>query len=520
MQTTFIPTAPQDTALIAGIESADRAAHADLSQVLAEILAGQGTAPPSPRFATRPWQAGDVAGEWVAAAGTAGDAVALYLPTGQFGHEEPAGLVAAPLSDALRIPVLLLHYRSAPADASPDVQAAVSAYEALLEQHPADRIVVLGHSVGAALAVSAVAELAAAGRPAPAAVVAISPLGGPDFPLPADPAGLPPLLLACGGAESVKDDIARFAAQADAAGSQVSLEIYEGMPHGFALLPSEAARSLFSRVAQFTADWLRGGPASGSPQPLSIRRVGWAGYVITTEAGTRVLIDPYLSDSEGSHIGLPQSPVTPAELYGCDVVAVTHAGLDHRGQAIEIVTGGRATLVSGPALSAEAAARGIASERRAVMVSGVQVHCRDVTITALDARHDSTMTTGGQSVSDQPMSFLVSTAAGSRVLCGGDFSLSADMKTWQELYRPQIAVLGIGGVRVGPASVIELPPDHAATAARWLGVHTVIPVHYSPGDPAAAQLTADLAAADPSIHVAILDFDQTWTAAAAPEGCE
>lgn len=518
MQTTYSPASPQDAALIAGIESVHGAGHGDLGQVMAEILEAQGTAPPSPGFATRPWQAGDVAGEWVAAAGTAGDAVALYLPTGQFGHEEPAGLIAASLSDALRIPVLLLHYRSTPADASPDAQDAVSAYEALLGQHPASRIVVLGHSVGAALVLSALADLAAAGRPAPAAAVAISPLTGPDLPLPADPAGLPPLLLACGGAESLKDDLARFAARADAAGTEVSLEIYEGMPHGFPVLPAEAARSLLSEVAEFTGDWLQGGPGPDSPRPLSIRRVGWAGYVINTEAGTRVLVDPYLSGSEGFGSGLPQSPVTPAELYGCDVVAVTHAGFDHRAQAIEVVTGGRAILVSGPALSAEAAAQGIPPERRAIMCSGVEFHFRDVTITALDARHDSTMITGGQSVSDQPMSFLVSTAAGSRILCGGDFSLSADMKTWGELYHPQIAVLGIGGVWVGPASVTELAPAGAATAARWLGVHTVIPVHYAPGHPAPVQLTADLAAADPSVHVAVLDFGQSWTAAPAPEG--
>jgi L-ascorbate metabolism protein UlaG (beta-lactamase superfamily) len=109
------------------------------------------------------------------------------------------------------------------------------------------------------------------------------------------------------------------------------------------------------------------------------------------------------------------------------------------------------------------------------------------------------------------MSFLVSTAAGTRILCGGDFSLSADLKTWRELYRPQIAVLGIGGVRIGPVTVTELPPGDAATAASWLGVRTVIPVHYRPGDPAPAQLIAELGAAGADIDVAVLDFGQTWT---------
>jgi L-ascorbate metabolism protein UlaG (beta-lactamase superfamily) len=61
-------------------------------------------------------------------------------------------------------------------------------------------------------------------------------------------------------------------------------------------------------------------------QPLTIRRIGWAGYEITTEGETRVVIDPYLHGSEGPLFGLPESPITVDELADADVVAVTHAG--------------------------------------------------------------------------------------------------------------------------------------------------------------------------------------------------
>jgi hypothetical protein len=92
------------------------------------------------------------------------------------------------------------------------------------------------------------------------------------------------------------------------------------------------------------------------------------------------------------------------------------------------------------------------------------------------ARHESTMTMDGQFIADQPQSYLVTTAEGARIFCGGDNSLSEDLLTWGALYEPQVAVL---------------PPAEAATAARWLGVSTVIPVHYQPGDPAPTQLAAD-----------------------------
>ncbi|WP_251983020.1 hypothetical protein [Streptomyces violaceusniger] len=67
-----------------------------------------------------------------------------------------------------------------------------------------------------------------------------------------------------------------------------------------------------------------------------------------------------------------------------------------------------------------------------------------------------------------------------------------------------MAVLGIGGIRLGPVRITELPPAEAAIAARWLGVSTVIPVHYTP-----AQLAADLGDA---ARVAVLEFGKTWTA--------
>ena len=46
------------------------------------------------------------------------------------------------------------------------------------------------------------------------------------------------------------------------------------------------------------------------------------------------------------------------------------------------------------------------------------------------------------------------------------------MKTIKELYRPNIALLPIGGHYTMDAA-------HAAIAADWLGVRTVIPMHYN-----------------------------------------
>jgi L-ascorbate metabolism protein UlaG (beta-lactamase superfamily) len=244
---------------------------------------------------------------------------------------------------------------------------------------------------------------------------------------------------------------------------------------------------------------------------LTIRRIGWAGYEITSEGGTRVVIDPYLHGSEGRIGGLPESPVTVDELAGAAVVAVTHAGYDHRAQAIDIALAGEATLVCGPALCQVALDMGVPPDRSGEMLSGCTFQHADVTIKALPARHWSGMTWKGQFIADQPMSFMLSTAAGSRIFCGGDTSLSRDMQTWRELYAPRVAVLGIGGVRVGPVDIVELPPADAARAAEWLGVVHVLPVHYAPGDPAPDHLRRELAELESDIDVVALGFGDTWS---------
>ena len=61
---------------------------------------------------------------------------------------------------------------------------------------------------------------------------------------------------------------------------------------------------------------------------------------------------------------------------------------------------------------------------------------------------------------------------GVRIYHAGDTCLSSEMKTIKELYAPQIALLPIGGN-------YTMDFEHAAMAAKWLGVRTVIPMHYN-----------------------------------------
>lgn len=471
----------------------------------------------APKYFTIPFASADIGSEWVTVAGALACPVFLYV----CDADEPPELFAARLSAACQLPVLHVSV-GARGDHENATAGILSAFRKLQNARiPAPQIVLVGRGNGATPALSALLSLASTDEPLPRCAIAVSPTSESHGELDLSGAvhlstaasrlaNACPLLVIAGEEEATPDDGARFAERAASAGVDTALSLYAGMPRDFAQFDLPSSQDMFREIRGF-ASRIPGTSSEQAVTALSIRRVGWAGYVITTESGTKVLIDPYQCGSEGFHSGLPESPIRPTDLFDVDVIAVTHAGFDHRGQSLEIFRGGNAILVCGPALYAEAVEEHLPTDRMAPMVSGFEVRFKDVSIKAVPARHESSMELHGKFRSDQPLSFMVTTAAGTRIFCGGDSSISEDFKTWGSLYSPHIAILGIGGLWVGPIYAVELPPRDATLAASWLGAETVIPVHYTPGDPAPLQLRAEVESAGLPINVVILDFGQEWT---------
>jgi acetyl esterase/lipase len=176
------------------------------------------------------------------------------------------------ISSAAQARVLSAGYRLAPEHPFPAaVHDALTAYRWLLARGTAARqIAIAGNSSGGGLALAALVALRDAGEPMPAAAAVISPwtdmeaagesrrtraaadrmitpegaeeaagwyLAGQDprhpyaSPVHADLHGLPPVLIHVGDAEILLDDSTRFAARARAAGVDVTLEVWDEMPH-------------------------------------------------------------------------------------------------------------------------------------------------------------------------------------------------------------------------------------------------------------------------------------------------
>lgn len=237
-------------------------------------------------------------GEWVRPAQAQPGRVLLYLHGGGYvlGSLNTHRALVGTLAQRCGVTALAINYRKAPEYPFPAaLDDAQLAYRWLLARGyaPAD-IMVAGDSAGGGLALALLIALRDAGEPLPAAAIGLSPWTdlllpagtlrrvaqeesqvlealeirgwGPLYaadtplahpllsPVQADLQGLPPLLIQISDAEVLGDDVQRFAAKARAAGTPVTLQVFEGLVHWWHLfwrfLPE--ARTALDQVAEFT----------------------------------------------------------------------------------------------------------------------------------------------------------------------------------------------------------------------------------------------------------------------------
>ena len=245
--------------------------------------------------------AGGVPAEWVVAPRSDDASVMLYLHGGGYvlGSMRTHRVMLSHLSRASGFKVLGLDYRLAPENPFPaPVEDTLAAYRWLLwSGYDPRKIVLAGDSAGGGLVVAAIVAMRYAGEPLPAAGVCLSPwvdmeATGPSFvtnatsdpsvardrilrlagvylagkspqaplasPIHADLRGLPPLLVQVGSIETLLDDARALAQRAQAAGVEVTLEVWEDMPHvwhHFAPILPEAQQAI-ARIGEFVRKYV------------------------------------------------------------------------------------------------------------------------------------------------------------------------------------------------------------------------------------------------------------------------
>jgi monoterpene epsilon-lactone hydrolase len=263
---------PEIDALRAAIAARPKAA--DLAEMRAGIDARGRANALAADVTVTPTVAAGVRAEWTATPNAVATRAILYVHGGGYviGSLDSHRHAAAEIGRAAAARVLALDYRLAPEHPFPaPVEDALAGYRHLLAQSfsPA-QIAIAGDSAGGGLVVAAMLAIREAGLPQPACGWCISPWvdmestgesitakaaedpvvqrAGLDFmartylagadprhphasPLHGDLAGLAPLLIQVGAAETLLDDATRLAARAGAAHVAVTLEIWPEMIH-------------------------------------------------------------------------------------------------------------------------------------------------------------------------------------------------------------------------------------------------------------------------------------------------
>ncbi len=246
------------------------------------------------------FRANGVLSEWACAADARPEDRMLYLHGGGYisGDLDTTIPFAELISRNTGCSVLAIDYRLAPEHPFPHaLDDAVRSFRWLRENGPrgagpARKLVIAGDSAGAGLALSTLLKLRDDREPLPDCAVALSAitdlsLGGSslktnagvdpvlrvDFlefcsrayasgvdkkdplvsPLFGDPEGLPPLFLQVGGREILLDDTLRFAEKAEAAGVDVTLDLWPEMFHSWQLFAPEVpeAQGALDRIGDF-----------------------------------------------------------------------------------------------------------------------------------------------------------------------------------------------------------------------------------------------------------------------------
>lgn len=127
-----------------------------------------------------------------------------------------------------------------------------------------------------------------------------------------------------------------------------------------------------------------------------LRFLGVAAYEIVSPRH-RILIDPFLT-------GSPSAPCGPDDLERPDVILVTHAALDHLGDAFVIAKRTGAPVVGGADVRALLLEQGLPAEQIRATVWGIQVEVGGVLVQPVECRHWSTATLAdGRIVSGVPL---------------------------------------------------------------------------------------------------------------------
>jgi L-ascorbate metabolism protein UlaG (beta-lactamase superfamily) len=217
--------------------------------------------------------------------------------------------------------------------------------------------------------------------------------------------------------------------------------------------------------------------------------ITWLGHstvLVSTAKGTTILIDPFIAMN-------PKYPKDFALPEKIDYILLTHGHMDHVADTLPVAAKHGSTVVAIYELANYVAGKGAA--HTIGMNLGGTVQLGDVAATMVEAKHSA-------GVQDEDGTHYVGVAAGYVLTIeegpvlyhAGDTAVFGDMQLIRDLYKPEVAMLPIGGH-------FTMGPREAALAVRFLAPKTVLPLHFGTFPPLTGTPEQLAALVDSSIAV-------------------
>jgi L-ascorbate metabolism protein UlaG (beta-lactamase superfamily) len=253
-------------------------------------------------------------------------------------------------------------------------------------------------------------------------------------------------------------------------------------------MPNWINATVAATVAVVTATTFSGcaAPSSNAPSiattptasgPVEVVWLGQAGFKITSPTGKVIVIDPWLRTN-------PSTPSPYKELDGfgrIDVLLVSHGHFDHIADAPALAQRYNVPLRAPGDLNQALTTLGVLPPAMLPRINkgGTITPVPGIKVTAVRAEHSSIYvhrnTTSGKDETHpggEPVGWIVELENGFRIYHAGDTAAFGDMRLINERYKPDLALVPIGG------NFTMDPVDAAWAIKDMIRPKAVIPIHY------------------------------------------
>jgi L-ascorbate metabolism protein UlaG (beta-lactamase superfamily) len=197
---------------------------------------------------------------------------------------------------------------------------------------------------------------------------------------------------------------------------------------------------------------------------LSFTWLGHGTFLFRSPGGKRILIDPWIATN-------PVCPEESRKIRELDLLLLTHGHDDHTADAVSIGRATGARVIAPYELGLWMEQKGL--QAVTPMNRGGTIEAGGLSITMVPAFHSSSIVEDGRIVYlGEPCGYVIRFEDGATIYFAGDTAVFGDMRLIGERYRPDLALVPIGG------HFTMDPGDAAWAMTQLLKPRAVIPMHY------------------------------------------